>query len=123
MDRRNLPGFRHADPVRIGNEASKQRQIDVLGELLDCMTLARRAGVPPSAQEALVAKAIVEHIEALWRQPGSGIWEVRGDLRHYTYSKVMAWAGVDRYPPALPHDGRGGRQHRIPPRRAARRNP
>ena len=92
-----LPGYRDAVPVRIGNAASTQHQIDVLGEVLDALSLARRAGIPGSAQEAKVAAGIVRHLEEIWRSTGSGIWESRAEPRNYTYSKVMAWVGVDRF--------------------------
>ncbi len=92
-----LPGYRHATPVRVGNAAATQHQIDVLGEVLDALSLARRAGIPVSDKEARIAGGIVRHLEAIWRSPGSGIWESRNEPRHYTYSKVMAWVGVDRY--------------------------
>ena len=92
-----LPGYRDAVPVRIGNAASTQHQIDVLGEVLDALSLARRAGIRGSDQEAKVAAGIVRHLEAIWRSTGSGIWESRAVPRNYTYSKVMAWVGVDRF--------------------------
>jgi GH15 family glucan-1,4-alpha-glucosidase len=92
-----LPGYRHARPVRVGNAASAQHQVDVFGELLDALDLARRGGVPASGREALVQDDIVAHIEKIWRRAGSGIWESRAELRHYTYSKVMAWVGLDRF--------------------------
>jgi GH15 family glucan-1,4-alpha-glucosidase len=92
-----LPGYRDALPVRIGNAASTQHQIDVLGEVLDALSLARRAGIPGSDQEAKVAAGIVHHLEATWQSTGSGIWESRAAPRNYTYSKVMAWVGVDRF--------------------------
>ena len=92
-----LPGYRHASPVRIGNAASTQHQIDVFGEVLDALALARRGGVPTTQQEAVVERAIVEHLEAVWNTKGSGVWESRSEPRQYTYSKVMAWVGLDRF--------------------------
>ncbi|MGI4982213.1 MAG: glycoside hydrolase family 15 protein [Janthinobacterium lividum] len=97
----SLPGYRYARPVRIGNAASTQHQIDVFGELLDCLDLARRGGTPTSPQEVTVMLKIVEHLEAIWNSEGSGIWESRAAPRHYTYSKVMAWVAFDRF---LRHD-------------------
>ena len=92
-----LPGYRWARPVRIGNAAANQRQIDVLGEVVDAFGLAIHAGLDPSAQERSVARDIVERIETIWREPGQGVWESRGEARRYTYSNVMAWVGVDRF--------------------------
>jgi GH15 family glucan-1,4-alpha-glucosidase len=92
-----LPGYRYSRPVRVGNAASTQHQIDVFGEVLDCLDLARRCGVPASAQEAAVALKIVEHLALMWKSEGSGVWESRAEPRQYTYSKVMAWAAFDRF--------------------------
>ncbi len=92
----SLPGYRHSSPVRIGNAASTQHQIDVFGEVLDCLSLARKGGLPVSEQERAAQMRIVEHLATVWDTPGSGIWESRAEPRQYTYSKAMAWAGVDR---------------------------
>ena len=91
-----LPGYRYSGPVRIGNAAAGQHQIDVYGEVLDCLSLARKGGIPVSTQEAAMQLKIVEHLETVWNTPGSGVWESRSEPRQYTYSKVMAWVGVDR---------------------------
>jgi GH15 family glucan-1,4-alpha-glucosidase len=91
-----LPGYRYASPVRVGNAASTQHQIDVFGEVLDCLSLARKGGLPVSAQEKAAQAKIVEHLESVWDTAGSGIWESRAQLRRYTYSNAMAWVGVDR---------------------------
>ncbi len=91
-----LPGYRHSGPVRVGNAASAQHQIDVFGEVLDCLSLARKGGLPMSEQERAAQMRIVEHLAAVWDTPGSGIWESRAEPRQYTYSKAVAWAGVDR---------------------------
>lgn len=92
-----LDGYGGSRPVRIGNKASTQRQIDVLGEVLDCLDLARRSGLPSLAQESAVEMRIVAHLEQAWQKPGSGIWESRSIPRHYVYTKVMAWVAVDRF--------------------------
>ncbi len=92
----SLPGYRRSLPVRIGNAASTQHQIDVFGEVLDCLHLAETAGIPFSDQELLTVEALVHHLERVWSTRGSGIWESRDKPRHYTYSKVMAWVGIDR---------------------------
>jgi GH15 family glucan-1,4-alpha-glucosidase len=91
-----LPGYRDARPVLVGNAAAKQHQIDVYGEVLDCLDLARRAGIPITPHHVAVERRIVDHLEAVWNTPGSGVWESRGHPRQYTYSKAMAWAGFDR---------------------------
>ena len=93
----SLPGYRYATPVRVGNAASTQHQVDVFGELLDALDVARRGGVPGSDQEAIVSGRIAAHIAKIWHTEGSGVWESRAALRHYTYSKVMAWVGLDRF--------------------------
>lgn len=91
-----LPGFNWARPVRIGNAAAAQHQADVTGELIDCLDLGTKAGLPRSTHLGEVEAALVEHIENRWRAPGQGIWEDRGPARHHTHGKVMAWVGVDR---------------------------
>jgi len=92
-----LDGYRWSRPVRIGNAAAAQRQIDVLGEVIDTLGVAAEAGVPVSAQEQAVAHAIAERIAGIWREGGRGVWESRGEPKQYTYSKVMAWVGLDRF--------------------------
>ena len=92
-----LPGYGHARPARIGNAASRQRQLDVFGELLDAFSLARRAGIEFGSRQAAIERALVEHIAKVWTEPDQGIWESRGEPRHYVYSKVMCWVGVDRF--------------------------
>ena len=91
-----LPGYRDARPVLIGNAAAKQHQIDVYGEVLDCLDLARRAGIEVTPHHIAVERRIVDELEKVWDTPGSGVWESRGHPRQYTYSKAMAWAGFDR---------------------------
>ncbi|MGQ7932409.1 glycoside hydrolase family 15 protein [Paraburkholderia sp. D1E] len=92
-----LPGYRFAKPVRIGNAASTQHQLDVYGEVLDCLDLAFRGGVPASEQEFVIEQKLVEHLETVWQNRGSGVWESRSEPRHYTYSKVMVWVAFDRF--------------------------
>ena len=91
-----LPGYRDARPVRVGNAASTQHQVDVYGEVLDCLSFARRAGIEVTPQQADIEARIVDHLAEVWDTPGSGVWESRSEPRQYTYSKVMAWVGVDR---------------------------
>lgn len=92
----DLPGYRYSAPVRIGNAASTQHQIDVFGEVLDCLSLAREGGLPVTHQERAAQLRIVKHLATVWDTTGSGIWESRAEPRQYTYSKAVAWAGVDR---------------------------
>ena len=92
-----LPGYRFAKPVRIGNQAAGQFQLDVYGELLNVLFLCRRAGLPGSAQERHLQHTIAQHVSKVWTQPDQGLWEARGEPRHYTYSKVMAWVALDRF--------------------------
>jgi GH15 family glucan-1,4-alpha-glucosidase len=92
-----LPGYGGASPVRIGNAAAYQHQIDIYGEVIDAMELATRAGIAQSAHGMQVERGIVEHLERVWNDPGEGLWERRGEQRRYTYSQVMAWVGVDRF--------------------------
>ena len=92
----HLPGYEGAAPVRIGNAAHGQVQLDVYGEVMDTFYQAFRGGVPNSAETWSVQRKLLEHLETVWRQPDRGIWESRGEPRHYTYSKVMAWVAFDR---------------------------
>ena len=91
-----LAGWREARPVRIGNAAATQHQIDVYGEVIDCLSLARRAGMEITDHHVAVEKRILEHLDTVWNSRGSGVWESRGEPRRYTYSKAMAWAAFDR---------------------------
>jgi GH15 family glucan-1,4-alpha-glucosidase len=91
-----LPGYEGARPVRIGNAASDQFQLDVYGELLDAMYQSRRIGLEPEQAAWNLEKALVRFLETAWQQPDEGIWEVRGPRRHFTHSKVMAWVAIDR---------------------------
>ena len=90
-----LPGYDGAGPVRIGNAAVSQLQLDVYGEVMDAMALSRRAGIPPDPFAWPLQRALLESLESRWREPDEGIWEVRGPRRHFTYSKVMAWVAMD----------------------------
>jgi GH15 family glucan-1,4-alpha-glucosidase len=90
-----LPGYEGARPVRIGNAASEQFQLDVYGEVADAqLRLAGEVGFHPAQQR--VAARVLEFLESAWRRPDESIWEVRGPRRHFTYSKVMAWVAFDR---------------------------
>jgi GH15 family glucan-1,4-alpha-glucosidase len=91
-----LPGYRGAAPVRIGNAASKQFQLDVYGELMDTLHLARCAGLHPHPHAWRIQRALLRFLEMNWQEPDEGIWEIRGPRRQFTHSKVMAWVAFDR---------------------------
>jgi GH15 family glucan-1,4-alpha-glucosidase len=91
-----LSGYQGASPVRVGNAASSQLQLDVFGELVDALYQEMALGlVPPSASWGL-QRALVGHLEKIWHEPDESIWEVRGGAKNFTFSKVMAWVAVDR---------------------------
>ncbi|MFP5346383.1 MAG: glycoside hydrolase family 15 protein [Actinomycetes bacterium] len=91
-----LPGYEGATPVRVGNAAAEQFQLDTYGELMDALHQARAHGIPPDEAAWDVQLALLDFLESNWQKPDDGIWEIRGPRRQFTYSKVMAWAGVDR---------------------------
>ena len=97
MELQDLPGWNGARPVRLGNAAAGQRQLDVYGEVLDSAALCHRAGISGSARGAAVGARLVAHVERIWREPDQGMWESRAAPQHYVYSKVMAWVAVDRF--------------------------
>ncbi len=103
-----LPGYEASTPVRIGNAAYKQRQLDVYGEVMDALHAARRLGLPPSEEAWRIQCAIVQFLETQWREPDEGIWEMRGPKRHFTHSKVMAWVAFDRAVKAVEQSGLSG---------------
>ena len=91
-----LGGYQGARPVRVGNAASTQVQLDVYGELLDALYQEAHGGLVPAAESWDMMTGLVEHLEQIWEQPDESIWEVRGEPRHFTFSKAMAWVAVDR---------------------------
>ena len=91
-----LPGYEASSPVRTGNAASGQLQLDVWGETLDALFLARQAGLPADADAWALQVALMNHLESAWHEPDNGLWEVRGERQHFTHSKVMAWVAADR---------------------------
>jgi GH15 family glucan-1,4-alpha-glucosidase len=91
-----LPGYEGSKPVRIGNAAYDQRQLDVFGEVMDALHQARRNGLAASESGWALEQAFLSHLERIWMEPDEGIWEVRSGRRHFTYSKVMAWVAFDR---------------------------
>jgi GH15 family glucan-1,4-alpha-glucosidase len=91
-----LPGYLGAKPVRVGNAAVEQLQLDVYGEVMDAMYQAERAGLPADDVSWHLQKALLDFLERAWREPDEGLWEVRGPRQHFTHSKVMAWVAFDR---------------------------
>ena len=110
-----LPGYENSKPVRVGNEASEQFQLDVFGEIADAALTAVEAGLRPERtfpahhpQPGELLPAMMEHLEKVWQLPDDGIWEIRGPQRHFTQSKVMAWVAFDRAVKIVEHTGRQG---------------
>jgi len=103
-----LPGYENSRPVRIGNGAAHQFQLDVYGEVMDALHLAERVGMPSDASSWALQRTIIDFVEASWSLPDYGIWEVRGPMRHFTHSKVMAWVAVDRAIKSVEHSGHDG---------------
>ena len=99
----DLPGYRGATPVRVGNAASGQTQLDVFGELMDSFDVLAKAGIARTPRVIEVEIAIVEHLAKVWDKPSSDIWESRGQPQCYTFSQVMAWVGIDRFLAAHRH--------------------
>ena len=103
-----LPGYEGSAPVRIGNAASGQLQLDVYGEVMDALHVGRKSGLATHEPVWAVQRALLEHLEKVWTEPDSGIWEVRGPPRHFTHSKVMCWVAFDRAVKAVEQFGREG---------------
>jgi GH15 family glucan-1,4-alpha-glucosidase len=91
-----LPGYERSTPVRFGNAAVGQLQLDVYGEVLNALYICRRAGLPPDDDAWLLEQGLVGHLGKVWREPDDGIWEVRSGRKPFTLSKIMAWVAVDR---------------------------
>ncbi|CAN7177967.1 glycoside hydrolase family 15 protein [Knoellia sp. LjRoot47] len=91
-----LPGYEGSRPVRVGNEAAGQFQLDVYGELLDGLHSAREAGLAGDDDAWTLQCLLTDHLESVWREKDSSLWEVRGPRQHFVHSKVMAWVGLDR---------------------------
>ena len=103
-----LAGYEKSTPVRIGNAASDQHQLDVYGEVADTLYLARRKGLEPSDHAWALTTKLFDWLETGWAEPDDGIWEVRGPRRHFTHSKVMAWVAFDRAVKTMERYGRDG---------------
>jgi GH15 family glucan-1,4-alpha-glucosidase len=91
-----LPGHEGSAPVRIGNAAHSQLQLDTFGEVMDALHQARCKGLAASESGWALQQAFLSHLERIWTEPDEGIWEMRGGRQHFTYSKVMAWVAFDR---------------------------
>jgi GH15 family glucan-1,4-alpha-glucosidase len=91
-----LRGYEASKPVRVGNAAAEQLQLDVYGEVADALLHAHQGGIPPSETDIGLQISLTDHLATIWEQPDRGIWEVRGEPKHFTYSKVMAWVAFDR---------------------------
>lgn len=91
-----LAGYEKSTPVRIGNAAHGQMQLDVYGEVMDALHQARHGGLPRNLEAWNFQRALVEHLAKVWNEPDHGIWEVRGPPQHFTHSKVMVWVAFDR---------------------------
>ncbi|WP_296185040.1 glycoside hydrolase family 15 protein [Pseudomonas sp. UBA1879] len=112
-----LSGYEHSRPVRIGNAAATQMQLDVYGEVADAMTQALKSGLPRLPRSTEIQKVIMPFLEKVWHLPDAGIWEIRSEPRHFTHSKVMAWVSFDRNAGVLaqsdnPEDRERGRHYR-----------
>jgi GH15 family glucan-1,4-alpha-glucosidase len=103
-----LPGYEKSVPVRLGNAAAKQFQLDVYGEVMDTLHLARAAGLAPEPEAWKVQVALLKFLESHWERPDDGLWEVRGPRRHFTHSKIMAWVAFDRAIKDAEQDGLEG---------------
>jgi GH15 family glucan-1,4-alpha-glucosidase len=91
-----LPGYENSRPVRIGNAASGQVQLDIYGEVMEALYLARQKGLPEDDNVWAIQLEMLHHLAEIWDKPDDGIWEVRGGQKHFTHSKVMAWVAFDR---------------------------
>jgi GH15 family glucan-1,4-alpha-glucosidase len=105
---KHLPGYEKSRPVRVGNAAANQFQLDVYGEVLDAMHLARKNGIEAGVSSWPLQRHLVEFVAKKWREPDSGLWEVRGPRRQFTHSKVMAWVAIDRAVKAVEQFGLEG---------------
>lgn len=103
-----LPGYADSRPVRVGNAASEQFQLDVYGELMDSLYQARAHDIAPDESAWAVERALMDFLESHWDDPDNGVWEMRGPRRDFTHSKMMAWVGVDRAVRAVERYGVAG---------------
>ncbi|XVQ82927.1 glycoside hydrolase family 15 protein [Microbispora siamensis] len=103
-----LPGYEGSRPVRVGNAASRQFQLDVYGEVIDCLYRAREAGLRPEEEAWDLQRALMEYLEGAWREPDNGLWEVRGSRRDFVHSKILAWVAADRMVHSVEKQGLDG---------------
>jgi GH15 family glucan-1,4-alpha-glucosidase len=103
-----LDGYEGSTPVRIGNGASEQLQLDVYGEVMDALYQARAHGLAKDDNAWSLQKHLLQHLEDAWHEPDNGIWEIRGPKRHFTHSKVMAWVAFDRAVRTVEEQGLAG---------------
>ncbi|GAB2739389.1 glycoside hydrolase family 15 protein [Arthrobacter bambusae] len=103
-----LSGYQGSTPVRIGNAAAEQLQLDVWGEVLDCLSLTRASLMTIGDESWAIQTALMRHLESTWDQPDNGLWEVRGPRRHFVHSKVMAWVAADRMVRGIRESGMPG---------------
>jgi GH15 family glucan-1,4-alpha-glucosidase len=103
-----LPGYQGSAPVRLGNAAADQLQLDVFGEVIDALHSARKGSLAPNEAAWNLERALIEHLEQVWNLPDEGLWEVRGRRRCFTHSKVMAWVAFDRAVKAVEDFGLDG---------------
>jgi GH15 family glucan-1,4-alpha-glucosidase len=103
-----LPGYEKSAPVRIGNAAAVQSQIDIYGELMDALHVARDAGLDIDAEAWKFERTLVNFLASNWQRPDNGIWEMRGEPQQFTHSKVMAWVAMDRAVKAVENYGLDG---------------
>src|SRR5207237_6816239 len=103
-----LAGYERSAPVRVGNAAADQFQLDVWGEVMDAMHQAMRAGIDQARAAWALQVALMDFLEGHWEEPDNGLWEVRGPRRHFTHSKVMAWVAADRAIKAVERFGLAG---------------
>jgi GH15 family glucan-1,4-alpha-glucosidase len=101
-----LKGYEGSSPVRIGNGAATQMQLDVYGEVADAMTQAIKGGLPRPPRSVAISKVIMPFLEEVWHKPDQGIWEIRSEPRHFTHSKVMAWVAFDRNASLIEHSAK-----------------
>jgi GH15 family glucan-1,4-alpha-glucosidase len=107
-----MPGYEGSKPVRVGNAASGQFQLDVYGEMLSALYAGRKMGLVEHEEGWASLKPLIEFLENAWQRPDDGIWEVRGGRRHFTHSKVMAWTAFDRCIRSIEETGLGGEDAR-----------
>jgi GH15 family glucan-1,4-alpha-glucosidase len=103
-----LPGFAKSAPVRVGNAAHAQFQLDVYGEVMDALHQARQGGIEETSEAWQLQCALTNHVDRVWREPDQGLWEMRGPPRHHVHSKLMAWVALDRGVKAIEHVGLEG---------------